>query len=201
MELSIRPFRCVHPFVSTLPSYLLFLSFRFNSHLTFHRKLENMQFARKVFFSSFQGWGHSGWYLPSKQPLAATCGHLQPLAATCGHLRPLAATCGHSSGCKWLQVAANNANGCKWRCSGNFKSVLPGRATGHVRPRAATCGPYSGHLRPLALAATCGHLRPLEWLQVAAFLNISNTARFATSMITRKRGLYRVSCMTQHIPK
>ena len=27
------PFRCVHPFVSTLPSYLLFLSFRFNSHL------------------------------------------------------------------------------------------------------------------------------------------------------------------------
>ena len=25
-----------------------------------------------------------------------------------------------------------------------------------------------GHLRPLALAATCGHLRPLDWLQVAA---------------------------------
>ena len=26
----------------------------------------------------------------------------------------------------------------------------------------------SSYLRPLALAATCGHLRPLEWLQVAA---------------------------------
>ena len=37
---------------------------------------------------------------------------------------------------------------------------------GHLRPLAATCG----HLRPLALAATCsgGHLRPLDWLQVAA---------------------------------
>ena len=43
--------------------------------------------------------------------------------------------------------------------------------------RAGICRP-SSHKQPLAatrlerpLAATCGHLRPLEWLQVAAFLN------------------------------
>ena len=119
--LSIRPFRCIHPFVSTLPSYLFFLSFRFNSHLTFHRKLEKMPFARKAFFFKFSRVGPFGLVFAVQ---AATCSHLRPLAATCrsGHLRPLAATCGHSSGWKWLQVAANNANGCKWRCSGNFKS-------------------------------------------------------------------------------
>ena len=145
MELSIRPFRCVHPFVSTLPSYLLFLSFRFNSHLTFHRKLENMQFARKVFFSSFQGWGHSGWYLPSKQPLAATCGHLQPLAATCGHLRPLAATCGHLRPLEWLQVAAS---GCKWL---QIMQMAASDAALEISNRS-----YQAE-QP----ATCGHLRPL----------------------------------------
>ena len=80
-----------------------------------------------------------------ERPLRATCshslaifwsGHLRPLAwnwlerplaATRGHLRPLAATCGHSSGCKWLQVAANGrrwllewvaASGCKWLRAG-----------------------------------------------------------------------------------
>ena len=169
--LSPCPFRCVHPFVLTLPSYLLFLSFRFNSHLTSHRKLEKMPFARKAFFFQvFKGGAiRAGICRPSShlRPLAATCpsGHLRPLAAICGHLRPL--------GCKWLQVAANNENGCKWRCSGNFKSyqqsnrhVRPRAATcGHVRPRAATCGHLRpraatcGHVRPLA--ATCGHLRPL----------------------------------------
>ena len=68
-------------------------------------------------------------------PSAATCGHLRPLAL-CGHLRvtfghlPSAVTCGHwaglvghllqrplaasrvSSGCKWLQVTANNEIHC-----------------------------------------------------------------------------------------
>ena len=126
--LSIRPFRCVHPFVSTLPSYLFFLSFRFNSHLTFHRKLEKMPFARKAFFFKFSRVGPFGLVFAVQaatcshlRPLAATCrsGHLRPLAATCGHLRPLAATCGH---------------------------LRPLAATcGHLRPLAATCG----HLRPL----------------------------------------------------
>jgi hypothetical protein len=77
------------PFVSTLTS-------------RFKQNLKKCSSREKQFFSSLQGWGHSGWYLPSKQPLAAT-----QVAA---------------SGCKWLQVAANNANGCKRRCSGNFKS-------------------------------------------------------------------------------
>ena len=121
--LSIRPCRCVHPFVSTLPSYLLFLSFRFNSHLTFHRKLENAVREKSFLFLVFKGVAiRAGICRPSNhlRPLAATCGHLRPLAATCGHLRPLAATCGHlrplapaatcghlrSLGCKWLQVAA-----------------------------------------------------------------------------------------------
>ena len=39
-------------------------------------------------------------------------GHLRPLAATC-RKRPLAATCGQS-GCKWLQVTANNEIHCPW---------------------------------------------------------------------------------------
>ena len=55
------------------------------------------------------------------RPLAVTCGHLP--SATCGHWaglvghllqRPLAATCGQSSGCKWLQVTANNEIHCPW---------------------------------------------------------------------------------------
>ena len=110
LSLSLRPsFR----FNSSLLFAISFLSFQLSPHVS-QKTSKKMQFARKAFFSSFQGWGHSGWYLPSKQPLAATCpsGHLRPLAATCGHLRPLAATCGHSSGSKWLQVAANNASGC-----------------------------------------------------------------------------------------
>ena len=54
------------------------------------------------------------------RPLAVTCGHLLS-AVTCGHWaglvghllqRPLAATCGQSSGCKWLQVTANNEIHC-----------------------------------------------------------------------------------------
>ena len=96
--LSIRPFRCVHPFVLTLPSYLLFLSFRFNSHLTFHRKLEKMLFARKAFFLKFS------WVWPFGLVFAVQ-------ATTCGHLRPLEWL--QVAACKWLQVAANNANGCK----------------------------------------------------------------------------------------
>ena len=95
--LSPCPFRCVHPFVLTLPSYLLFLSFRFNSHLTFHRKLQKMQFARNAFF--FQVFKDG----------AIRVGICRPSS----HMRPLAATRVAASGCKWLQVAANNANGCK----------------------------------------------------------------------------------------
>jgi hypothetical protein len=62
-----------------------------------------------------------------------------------------------------LQVAANDANDA--RDAALEISNPTGWATGHVRPR----------------AATCGHLRLLEWLQVGFFW-ISNTARFATSM-------------------
>jgi hypothetical protein len=75
-------------------------------------------------------------------PAAATCGSLRPLAPTCGHLRPLAATRGHSSGCKWLQVAANDANDA--RDAALEISNPTGWATGHVRPLAATCGYSSG---------------------------------------------------------
>ena len=195
--LSIRPFRCVHPFVSTLPSYLLFLSFRFNSSLLFVISFLSFQLSphwyftenlkkccsrEKHFFSSFHGCGHSGWYLLQVQattcghlrPLAATCpsGHLRPLAATCpsGHLRPLAATCGHlrplaatrvaASGCKWLQVAANDANNAS---DAALEISNPtGWATGQLRPLAATRVAASG----------------CKWL----LFWISNTARFATSM-------------------
>ena len=144
--LSIRPFRCVHPFVSTLPSYLFFLSFRFNSHLTFHRKLEKMPFARKAFFFKFSRVGPFGLVFAVQ---AATCSHLRPLAAaaTCGHLRPLAATRVAESGCKWLQIMQMAASDAALEISNPTN-----KATGHVQPRAATCG----HVRPLA--ATCGHL-------------------------------------------
>ena len=118
--LSPCPFRCVHPFVLTLPSYLLFLSFRFNSHLTFHRKLEKNAVREKSIFFKFSRVGPFGLVFAVQ---AATCGHLRPLApaATCGHLRPLewqqlAATCGHLrplalAAICWLQVPAS---GCKW---------------------------------------------------------------------------------------
>ena len=112
------------PFVSTLTS-------------RFTENLKRMQFARKAFFSSFQGWGHSGWYLPSKQPLAATCGHLRPLApaATCGHLRPLEWLQVAASGCKWLQIMQMAASDAALEISNPTS-----RTTGHMRPRAATCG-------------------------------------------------------------
>ena len=140
---------------------MLFLSFRFNSHLTFQRKLEKMQFARKAFFfSSFHGWGHSGWYLPSKQHHLH---HVQPLAATCSHLQ---------RGCKWLQIMQMAASDAALEISNPTS-----RATGHLRPLAATCP--SGHLRPLAATRVAASGR--KWLQVAAFW-ISNSAGFATSM-------------------
>ena len=124
-----------------------------------------MPFARKK--SSFQGWGHSGWYLSSKQPLAATCGHLRPLApaatcpscghlrplaAPCGHLRPLVATCGHlrplaatrvaASGCKWLQMMQMMQGTLLWKFQ--ILPVEQPATCGHVRPLAATCGYSSG---------------------------------------------------------
>ena len=153
--LSPCPFRCVHPFVLTLPSYLLlFLSFRFNSHLTSHRKLEKMPFARNAFFFQvFKGGAiRAGICRPSS--------HLRPLApaATCDHLRPFAATCGHlaASGCKWLQIMQWLQVTLLWKFQ-ILPAEQPARAAtcGHVQPRAATCG----HVRPRA--ATCGHLRPL----------------------------------------
>ena len=108
-----------------------------------------------------------------KRPLAATCGHLRPLAATCGHLRPLAwsghlrplaatrwerplaATCGH------LRPLA--ATRLEWPVAATCGHSLerPLAATRLERPLAATCGHSLG-------AATCSHLRPLEWLRVAA---------------------------------
>ena len=163
--LSPCPFRCVHPFVLTHPSYLLFLSIRFNSHLTFHRKLEKMPFARNAIFFKFSRVGPFGLVFAVQaatcghlRPLAATCGHLRPLAASCGHLRPLAATCGH------LRPLAATCG-----------HLRPLAATcGHLRPLAATCGhlrPLAdtcGHLRPLAATCPSGHLRPLAATRVAA---------------------------------
>ena len=117
--LSPCPFRCVHPFVLTLPSYLLFLSFRFNSHLTFHRKLQKMQFARNAFFFQVFKGG------------AIRAGICRPSS----HMRPLAATRVAASGCKWLQIMQMAASDAALEISNPTS-----RATGHVRPRAATCG-------------------------------------------------------------
>ena len=115
-----------------------------------------MPFAREK-KSSFQGWGHSGWYLSSKQLLAATCGHLPqrplaPAAATCGTLRPLAPTCGHlrplaatrvaASGCKWLQMMQMMQGTLLWKFQ--ILPVEQPATCGHVRPLAATCGYSSG---------------------------------------------------------
>ena len=183
--LSPCPFRCVHPFVLTLPSYLLFLSFRFNCHLTFRRKLEKMPFARNAFFFKFSRVGPFGLvsavqaatcgHLPHR-PLAATCGHLRPLAATCGHLQPLAATCGHlpqrplaatRGHLRPLAATCGHLRPLAATCSHLRPLAATCGPCGHLRPLAATCGhlrPLAatcGHLRPLALAATCGHLRPL----------------------------------------
>ena len=175
--LSPCPFRCVHPFVLTLPSYLLFrfhfvLTLRFSTLTS--RLTENLKKCRsreKHFFFKFSRVGPFGLVFAVQ---AATCGHLRPLApaATCDHLRPFAATCGHlaASGCKWLQImqmaasdAALEISNPTNRATGTCGHVRPRAATcGHVRPRAATCG----HVRPLA--ATCGHLRPLAATRVAA---------------------------------
>ena len=177
--LSPCPFRCVHRFVLTLPSYLLFLSFRFNSHLTFRRKLEkNAVREKRNFFQVFKGGAvRAGICRPSShlRPLAppATCGHLRPLAATCGHLRPLAATCGHlphrplAATCGHLRPLAATCGHLR-PLAATCGHLQPLAATcGHLRPLAATCGhlrPLAatcGHLRPLALAATCSHLQAL----------------------------------------
>ena len=73
-----------------------------------------------------------------------------------GHSRPLGKS-GHSSGCKWLLFM-------RLKHLGHASKAA---TCGQLRPldRAATCG----HLRPLGKS---GHLRPLEWLQVAAFYEI-----------------------------
>ena len=83
-------------------------------------------------------------------------GHSRPLAAT-REKRPLAATRVAASGCKWLLFM-------RLKHLGHASKAA---TCGQLRPldRAATCG----HLRPLGKS---GHLRPLEWLQVAAFYEI-----------------------------
>ena len=75
-------------------------------------------------------------------------------AATCGHLlwRPLAATCGHSSGCKWLQVVADEKR---------MRAATGGHSIGCKWLQVAAA-------EKRMLAATGGHLRPLYWQQVAA---------------------------------
>ena len=107
--LSPCPFRCVHPFVSTLPSYVLFLSFRFNSHLTFHRKLEKKAVREKSHLRPLAAtrvaasgckWlqimqmAASAAALEISNPTSRTTGHMRPRAATRLE-RPLAATCSH----------------------------------------------------------------------------------------------------------
>ena len=104
-------------------------------------------------------------------------GHLRPLALaatyTCGHLlwRPLAATRLAASGCKWLQVVADeksmraatggHSSGCKWLPMKNQMLVAAG-------------GHWSGCKWPRKMwksfrgRMSGGHLRPLEWLHVAA---------------------------------
>ena len=113
--LSIRPFRCVHPFVSTLPSYLLFLSFRFNSSLLFVISFLSFQLSPHI---SQKTWKNA---VREKSIFSQVFMGVAIRAGICrpsNHFRPLAATCGHSSGCKWLQVAASGcmqvaASGCK----------------------------------------------------------------------------------------
>ena len=78
-------------------------------------------------------------------------GHLRPLAATC-RKRPLAATCGH------LTEAATCGH------------LRPLALCGHLRSLAATCPLRSLAVTGQVWSVTCssGHLRPVEWLQVAA---------------------------------
>ena len=110
-------------FVSTLPSrsftssfrfrrsISLHPSFRFNSYIPHHGRLEKMRFAGKAFFSQFWGVQQPGLVFALH---AATCDRLRTLAATCSrdHLRPLAATClqvkttcAHLRPLKWLREA------------------------------------------------------------------------------------------------
>ena len=103
-SISLRPsFRLNSSFLFVIS----FLSFQLSPHIS-KKTWKNAVREKSNFFQVFKGGAiRAGICRPSS--------HLRPLA-------PAAATCGHSSGCKWLQVTANNANGCKQRCSGNFKS-------------------------------------------------------------------------------
>ena len=82
----------------------------------------------------------SAWQPLATRVAAALCGHLRPLAPTAP-----AATCGQ------------------------LRPLAPTAPFGPLRPLAATCS--DSPLWPLAATCSyspCSHLRPLEWLQVAA---------------------------------
>ena len=112
------PDRSVFPSVSNLPFYSLRLCLRINSSvllvwlfLSFHL----VHFVASIL--SFQLFPPMCYFFPFVSTLTSRfTENLKKMQfarkATCGHLRPL----------EWLQVAANNANGCKCCCSGNFKS-------------------------------------------------------------------------------
>ena len=122
---------------------------------------------------------------------AATCGHLRPLALaatyTCGHLlwRPLAATRLAASGCKWLQVVADeksmraatggHSSGCKWlQVAADEKPNAGGRWRPlewlQVAAENVEKFPWEDVRRPLA--ATCGHSSGCTWLQMDAISKI-----------------------------
>ena len=98
----------------------------------------------------------------------AESGHLRPLAcmelsgaATCSHLRPLASNFLERP---WLP------------CTCSRDPLRPAATCSHLQPLAATLrAAHCGHLRPLA--ATCGHLRPLEWLQVGLLQQVEAIGR------------------------
>ena len=167
------------------PFYSLFSAFRCNFKIPFQGKLEKHAIRGKtvffIFFFKFSAGEQSGLAF-----------------AICGHLWPLAAPRVTASGCKVLQVvvvrplalAAPAVARQIWKkcdlqdnCFFFFKfwGVYSRTPDCHLRPLPATWVAASGckwlpgtcsrdPLWPLALAAPCGHSRPLEWLQVAAFL-------------------------------
>ena len=97
-----------------------------------------------------------------------------------------AGTCSHSSGRKWPQVAASGRRGLLEQVAASGRSGLLGiglqtsvpiallhKPWKKVFPRKyffnLPCSGILGAARASGLAATCSHLQPLEWPQVAAW--------------------------------
>ena len=185
--------RCVCAFVSTLLScsfsssfpFTLSISlrpsFRFNSSLLFVISFLSFQLSPHV---SQKTWKNCFSGVAIRAGICRPSNHLRPLVATChsGHLRPLAATRVAASGCKWLQIMQMAASNAALEISNPTS-----RAT--------------GHLRPLALAATCGHSGGGKWLQVAVFTQsgfytrkLLHTKAFTQRNLCTEAPLYEITC-------